>query len=484
MTAARVEAILARDRRAIARAITAIEEDERQSAALVAALVPHLGKAKVIGITGPPGAGKSALVDALLGAWLGRGLRLGVLAVDPSSPKSGGAVLGDRIRMTHGADERVFIRSLAARGHLGGVSLATRRAVDVLDAAGFDVVVIETVGTGQSEVEVAETADCVVVVSPPGLGDDVQVLKAGVLEVADVLVVSKGDLPGAERTVRDLLDMTALRPRDAPALPVIRVSTMSGEGVEVLVEAIEAYIRAHGTAIRRLVADAPTAAAVLAVDTAMSSLRCVRQFLPMPVRRTLVEEILEVASRTRGGTDAPPWKVYALAGNEKDALCTAVVEAYDARDAKPDLDCDSTGFDSCLACRLPVGWNRHTLPGMGRADKAAMRAQYRRNYRFFDAPVGLIIAVDRRLRPGAWLECGMFLEKVMVAARTRGLDTCPEAAWMAFPDVIARTLALPQHEEVVCGMPLGYADPHAMENRLVTGIEPASSFARFSGFGS
>jgi LAO/AO transport system ATPase len=236
------ERIAAGDRRAIARAISAVENETPDAAAIRAALAPRLGRARVLGVTGPPGAGKSTLVSALIREYLARGRRVAVVAVDPSSPVSGGAVLGDRIRMAeHQADERVFIRSLAARGHLGGLTRTTRAVIDILDAARFDPVIVETVGAGQSEVEVAGVAHTRVVVCPPGLGDDVQALKAGVLEIADVFVVSKADLPGAERTGRDLLGMLALR-RPAPwTPPVLRTSASTGEGIAGLVEAIERH---------------------------------------------------------------------------------------------------------------------------------------------------------------------------------------------------------------------------------------------------
>ena len=256
--------LLQGERRAVARAISRIEQGASDAAALRAALAPHLGHAHVVGITGAPGAGKSTLVHALLGALLARGQRVGVVAVDPSSPLSGGAVLGDRVRMgEHGAHPDVFIRSLASRGHLGGLSPAARAAVDVFDAAGFATVLVETVGAGQSEVEIMSVADTRIVVSPPGLGDAVQAMKAGILEIADLLVVTKSDLPGAEATARDLRDMLQLRPRpaaDAWKVPVQRVSASSGEGIDELVE----QVLAHGAALghgRRLRVDPQVAAA-------------------------------------------------------------------------------------------------------------------------------------------------------------------------------------------------------------------------------
>jgi LAO/AO transport system ATPase len=238
-------AVLAGERRAIARALSAVENETAAGAALLRTLHAHLGAARVIGITGPPGAGKSTLVDALIGELLALGGRVGVVAIDPSSPITGGAILGDRIRMgTHQGDERVFIRSLASRGHVGGLSRSAARAVDVLDAAGYAHIIVETVGAGQSEVEVAELADTRIVVLPPGLGDDVQAIKAGILEIADIYVVNKGDLPLAERAERELLSMIALRSYAAWKPPVLRTVATTGEGVPKLAEAIAAHARA------------------------------------------------------------------------------------------------------------------------------------------------------------------------------------------------------------------------------------------------
>jgi LAO/AO transport system ATPase/phenylacetic acid degradation protein PaaD len=206
----------------------------------------------VLGITGPPGAGKSTLVNALLGEIVARGLRVAVVAVDPSSPLSGGAVLGDRARMgEHAADERVFIRSLSTRGHSGGLAKRTDRIVDVLDAAGFDVVIVETVGAGQSEVAIGGIADTCIVVCPPGLGDALQAIKAGILEIADVLVVTKADLPGADAVWRDLADMLRLRRGDGTVL-VLKTNALQGEGIAKLVDAAFAHAdeRGHGQRLR------------------------------------------------------------------------------------------------------------------------------------------------------------------------------------------------------------------------------------------
>ena len=226
------------DRRTISRAISAVENDPARAAVLREALAPHLGRAHVVGITGPAGAGKSTLINALVGELLAREHTVAVVAVDPSSPFTGGAVLGDRIRMAeHQADERVFIRSLAARGHAGGVSRATAQVIDVLDAAGFGFILVETVGAGQSDVAIANLARTRVVVYPPGLGDEVQALKAGVLEIADILVVNKADLPGADRTALDLLGMPGRRGAEK-SRPVMKTVSTTGEGVSKLADAI------------------------------------------------------------------------------------------------------------------------------------------------------------------------------------------------------------------------------------------------------
>ncbi|MBI5720758.1 MAG: methylmalonyl Co-A mutase-associated GTPase MeaB [Burkholderiales bacterium] len=235
-----VESLLAGDRRSLARAITALENDSDNAAAVRALLAGHVGQAHVIGVTGPPGGGKSTLVSALIGQLRARGRTVAVVAVDPSSPITGGAVLGDRIRMAaHQADAGVFIRSLASRGHLGGLARSAADVVDALDAANFHTIVVETVGAGQSEVEITRIADTRLVVCPPGLGDDVQAIKAGVLEIADAFVVSKADLPDAQRTERELLAMLALRRTAGARPPVLRTVATSGEGLAELCDWIE-----------------------------------------------------------------------------------------------------------------------------------------------------------------------------------------------------------------------------------------------------
>ena len=227
---------------ALARAITAVENETEDAAGILRAIQPHLGCARVHGFTGPPGVGKSTLVDAYITELRKRDLSVGVIAVDPSSPVSGGAILGDRVRMTsHGVDPEVFVRSIAARGHLGGLSATAAFVVDVLDAAGKDVVIIETVGTGQSEVEVAQVADTKVVVCAPGAGDHVQALKAGIIEIGDVLVVNKADLPDAEPTMKRLGAMLALRRRDGWTPEVLATTATTGAGVAALADAIQRH---------------------------------------------------------------------------------------------------------------------------------------------------------------------------------------------------------------------------------------------------
>jgi len=233
--------------RAVARLISLVEDASPLLRPVMAALVPHTGGASVIGLTGPPGVGKSTTTSAIVAAYHGLGRRVGVLAVDPSSPFSGGALLGDRIRMQeHALDPEVYIRSMASRGHLGGLARTTPQAVRVLDAAGCDLVIVETVGVGQSEVEVAALADTTCVLLAPGMGDAVQAAKAGILEVGDVYAVNKADREGADTTVRELRYMLSLGPSRGPGdwrPPVVRTIASRGEGVAELVEALEAHRR-------------------------------------------------------------------------------------------------------------------------------------------------------------------------------------------------------------------------------------------------
>ncbi|MGY1735621.1 methylmalonyl Co-A mutase-associated GTPase MeaB [Geodermatophilus sp. SYSU D00684] len=234
--------------RAVARLISLVEDASPVLREVAAALAPHTGHAQVIGLTGPPGVGKSTTTTALVRALRAAGKRVGVLAVDPSSPFSGGALLGDRVRMQdHAGDPGVYIRSMASRGHLGGLAWATPQALRVLDAAGCDVVLVETVGVGQSELEIASLADTTLVLVAPGMGDGIQAAKAGILEVADVLVVNKADRDGADSTVRDLRYAQSLGGRHAgPGTwkpPILRTVAARDEGIDRVLAEVEAHRR-------------------------------------------------------------------------------------------------------------------------------------------------------------------------------------------------------------------------------------------------
>ncbi len=237
-----VERLLQGDRRALARMVTLIENGIPQARCYLAELHQHSGRAHIVGVTGAPGAGKSTLVMRLVRELRKREHKVGVVAVDPTSPFSGGALLGDRIRMMElSGDPGVFVRSMASRGSLGGLAASTRDVVRAMDAAGYDPIIIETVGTGQAEVEVMRTAQTVLVVVAPGMGDDIQAIKAGILEIADIFVVSKADKPGADQTVAELAMLLSLDPerrRAAWRIPIIKTSSIKEQGIAELADAV------------------------------------------------------------------------------------------------------------------------------------------------------------------------------------------------------------------------------------------------------
>lgn len=257
------ERILAGDVRAAARLMRDIDDGFKSAVAELKLLYPHTGNAFIIGITGPPGAGKSTLVDQITAAYRRRNKRVGIVAIDPTSPFTGGAILGDRIRMNrHAEDDGVFIRSLATRGHLGGLSRSTGDVVNVMDAMGMDVVIIETVGVGQDEIDIVRMAHTTAVVMVPGLGDDIQAIKAGILEIGDVFVVNKADRDDADRTARELAAMLEMNPdKDRAWQPkVLKTEASRNRGIEELVNEIEAhrcYLHQSG-AIRRLLEEKNT----------------------------------------------------------------------------------------------------------------------------------------------------------------------------------------------------------------------------------
>ncbi|MCW2946786.1 MAG: transporter [Actinoallomurus sp.] len=257
--------------RAVARLISLIENASPQLRPVMAALNPLAGKARIIGLTGAPGVGKSTSTSALVRAFRAQGLRVGVLAVDPSSPFTGGALLGDRVRMQdHASDPGVFIRSMASRGHLGGLSWAAPQAIRVLDAAGCDVVLVETVGVGQAEVEIASLADSTIVLVAPGMGDSIQAAKAGILEIADVFVVNKADRDGVQQTVRDLRNMIALADPGGWKPPIVPTVAVRDEGLGDLVEQLGrhlAWMEGAGELQRRRQARARDEIEAIAVTT-------------------------------------------------------------------------------------------------------------------------------------------------------------------------------------------------------------------------
>ena len=239
-----IEKVLTGDTRAIARAITKIENASADAPEIMKAVYPKTGNARVIGITGAPGAGKSSLVDKLAAFYKNQGERIGIICIDPSSPFSGGAILGDRIRMgAIGLDEKIFIRSMATRGNLGGLSRATVDAVSILDAAGFDKVIVETVGVGQDEVEIVKAADVSVVVLVPGMGDDIQAIKAGIMEIGDVFAINKSDREGVLRTQKELESLLSLAHRpDMWNPPIVKTVATENKGIDDLAAVIESYV--------------------------------------------------------------------------------------------------------------------------------------------------------------------------------------------------------------------------------------------------
>src|SRR6266496_2385852 len=236
-----IDRVIAGDPKAVARVISKIEDGTPDSPSLMKEIFPRTGRALIVGVTGAPGAGKSSLVDKLAAFYRGRGERVGIIAVDPSSPFSGGAILGDRIRMQKLAlDSGVFIRSMATRGNLGGLARTTVEVVAILDAAGYDKIIVETVGVGQDEIEIAKTADVCVVVLVPGMGDDVQTMKAGIMEIGDVLVINKADREGVLRAEKELAALLSLGIRDDQwQPPIVKTVAIENKGIEELAAAID-----------------------------------------------------------------------------------------------------------------------------------------------------------------------------------------------------------------------------------------------------
>ena len=255
-THSELDRALSGDTRALARLLSLVEDGSPRAREVIKDLLPRTGHARIIGLTGAPGVGKSTMTAALVGAFRAAGRRIAVLAVDPTSPFTGGALLGDRIRMQeHATDEAVFIRSMASRGHLGGLAAATPQAIRVLDAAGFELIIIETVGVGQAEVAIASLADTVAVLLAPGMGDAIQAAKAGILEVADLFIVNKADKPDAQQVVRDLRNMLALGANDKGwKPPIITTTATAGEGLAEVVTQLDAHrdwLTASGELTRR-----------------------------------------------------------------------------------------------------------------------------------------------------------------------------------------------------------------------------------------
>ena len=290
--------VLQGDSQALARLLTRVENDDEIGQAALEILLPHSGTAHIIGVTGPPGGGKSTLVNELIRAWRGSGNKVAVLAIDPSSPLTGGATLGDRIRMTEWhADPDVFIRSMASRQFGGGLAQNTLATATVFDAAGYDPIVIETVGTGQDEVAIARLALTTLMVQAPGMGDSVQTLKAGALEIGDIVVVTKADRPESNELVRDLRRLQTLTFGDAPAAegwqpPVLKTSAVNREGIDPLVEAIAAHRKWLETSGERDVRRRQIAATQLAARIQGDLMAQVTQPAQHSLFATMVDEIL------------------------------------------------------------------------------------------------------------------------------------------------------------------------------------------------
>lgn len=275
-----VERLLKGDRRALARMVTLIESESPVAHRYLAELHRVAGHAHIVGVTGSPGAGKSTLVTHLVRELRKREHKVGIVAIDPTSPFTGGAILGDRIRMMElSGDPNVFIRSMASRGNLGGLASSTRDVVRAMDAAGYDPIIIETVGTGQAEVEVMRTAQTVLVVIAPGMGDDIQAIKAGILEIADIFVVSKADKPGADQTVAELAMMLSLdsnRRKAAWRIPIVKTSALKNEGVVQVVDAMQQhqeYLNTSGMLLQRAQRQVRSELQALILHTVMDTLQ-------------------------------------------------------------------------------------------------------------------------------------------------------------------------------------------------------------------
>jgi LAO/AO transport system kinase len=308
-----IERLRAGDSRALARAISAVENRSGESAELLKALFPHSGKARILGLTGAPGAGKSTLVDQLAKHYRRAGKTLGIVAVDPTSPYTGGAILGDRIRMQdHHADPGIYIRSMATRGSLGGLARTTADVATVLDASGRDLIMIETVGVGQDEVDIVRLADITIVILVPGMGDDVQTIKAGIMEIADIFVINKSDRDGAENVEREIRAMQSLATRhDNWVPPIVKTVASEGKGIEELAAAIanyESYLQKENLVLKRNIHNWKARLIEMLRDAMLERVRAqlgngqVEAFAAEVAQHkrdpyTLVEEIVEKAGR-------------------------------------------------------------------------------------------------------------------------------------------------------------------------------------------